>query len=418
MPHRESAPLQSASSTRWAGVGFWLYALHLVTVWGLALSNALQGLTILWTAIRWRRVRPDGENLKAVEADRILKPFALYLLVFVASVITSYNVRQSLWDLRALVGLTTLPLAIILVRSERQVRLIYDLLIWTTGGMALYGIAQYFFTDFGGLQQRIPGPFGHYMTYSGVLLLGACLATGRLMTGSRQRRILDWLILLVILVALGLTLTRNAWLAAFVVLTIAFFVRFRRWLWAYATAVVLVLALTASLAPQHWSRITSMVSLEDVSNYDRICMAEAGLHMISDRPLFGIGPGMVQEYYPIYKHPTAHRTDVKHLHNTLLHLAAERGLLSVVAYIWLMVAAFLLAYRGYRDDGGLRGERADLYLGVLLSLIAVNIAGVFEANWRDTEIQRWVLFLLAVPVCVQAEPADQPLESASSPADG
>jgi len=140
--------------------------------------------------------------------------------------------------------------------------------------------------------------------------------------------------------------------------------------------------------------------------------------MISDRPLFGIGPGMVQEYYPIYKHPTAHRTDVKHLHNTLLHLAAERGLLSVVAYIWLMVAAFLLAYRGYRDDGGLRGERADLYLGVLLSLIAVNIAGVFEANWRDTEIQRWVLFLLAVPVCVQAEPADQPLESASSPADG
>jgi O-antigen ligase len=102
----------------------------------------------------------------------------------------------------------------------------------------------------------------------------------------------------------------------------------------------------------------------------------------------------------------------------MLQLAAERGLLSVVAYIWLMVAAFLMAYRAYRDDGGLRGGRADLYLGVMLSLIALNIAGVFEANWRDTEIQRWVLFLLAVPVCVHPEPADELVGSGSSPGRG
>jgi O-antigen ligase len=117
---------------------------------------------------------------------------------------------------------------------------------------------------------------------------------------------------------------------------------------------------------------------------------------------------MVQQYYPIYKHPTAHRGDVKHLHNTLLQLAAERGLLSVVAYVWLMVAAFLLAYRRYRQEGSLGGERADLLLGVLLSLLALNIAGVFEANWRDTEIQRWTLFLLAVPVCIELAPREPP----------
>ena len=404
MTRQETTKSESSLAASETGVGFWLYALHLATVWGLALSNAIQGLAILWTAIRWRRIRPDAAELRTAEAYKILRPYSVYLLVFIASVITSYQFRQSLWDLRALIGLTTLPLAIVLIRGERQVRRVFELLIWVTAGMAVFGIFQYFFTDLGGLQQRIPGPFGHYMTYSGVLLLGGCSAIGRLMTGSRQRRILDWLILLIILTALGLTLTRNAWLAAFVILTIAFFMRFRRWLWAYATAVVLVLALTASLAPQHWTRITSMVSLEDVSNYDRICMAEAGLHMIADRPLFGIGPGMVQEYYPIYRHPTSHRTDVKHLHNTLLHLAAERGLLSVVAYVWLMVAAFLVAYKGYREGGGLRGSRADLYLGVLLSLIALNIAGIFEANWRDTEIQRWALFLLAVPVCVRLTP--------------
>lgn len=418
MLQRPSPNAEPNATVYRAGVGFWLYALHLVTVWGLALSNALQGLTILWVAVRWRRIRPSSQELRSAQAGRILRPFVFYLLVFIVSVVTSYQFRQSLWDLRAFIGLTTLPLAIVLVRGEWQVRRIYDLLIWITGGMALYGIVQYFFLDFGGLQHRIPGPFGHYMTYSGVLLLGGCLAIGRLMTGSRRRRPLDWLILAIILVALGLTLTRNAWLAAFVVLTIAFFMRFRRWLWVYATAVVLVLALTAGLAPQHWSRITSIVSLEDVSNYDRICMAEAGLHMISDRPLFGIGPGMVQEYYPVYRHPTAHRTDVKHLHNTLLHLAAERGLLSVVAYLWLMVAVFVMASRGYRDEGGLEGHRADLYLGVLLSLVALNVAGVFEANWRDTEIQRWALFFLAVPVCLKLTPGSGPAEtSPTTPTD-
>lgn len=382
-------------------VGFWLYTLHLATVWGLALSNAIQGLVLLWTGARWPRLRLSGQELQEAGGVRILRPFALYVLALIASVVTSFQVRESLWELRALIGLTTLPLGILLVRGELQVRRVYDLLTWVTLAMAWFGILQYAFTDYGGLQSRIPGPFGHYMTYSGVMLLGVCLALARLMTSTDKRRWLQWSVLLSILVALGLTLTRNVWLAAFVVLTIAFFVRFRRWLWVYATVVVLGLALTASLAPQHWSRITSMVSLEDVSNYDRICMAEAGLHMIADRPLFGIGPGMVQDYYPIYRHPTSHRGDVKHLHNTLLHLGAERGLLSVVAYLWLMLTAFLLAYRGYREEGSLAGSKADLYLGVLLSIVAINIGGIFEANWRDTEIQRWMLFLLAVPVCVK-----------------
>jgi O-antigen ligase len=408
MPGHQSAQPTGNRADGPGSTGFWLYALHLATVWGLALSNAIQGLMLLWTGTRWSRLRLSGDELRESGAIRLLRPFVLYCLILVASAFTSFQVRQSLWELRALIGLTTLPLALLWVRGEQRVRRIYDLLIWVSVILAWYGILQYAFTDYGGLQNRIPGPFGHYMTYSGVLLLGVCLAISRLMTAGRDRRWLQWLIMLSILLALGLTLTRNVWLAAFVVLTIAFFVRFRRWLWAYATVVVVGLALTASLAPQHWSRITSMVSLEDVSNYDRICMAEAGLQMIADRPLFGIGPGMVKEYYPIYRHPTSHRGDVKHLHNTLLQLGAERGLLSVVAYLWLMAVAFSLAWRGYRDDGLLEGRRADLYLGVLLAIVAINIGGIFEANWRDTEIQRWMLFLLVVPVCIKLRTGSDP----------
>lgn len=392
---------QERSTGRDDRVGFWLFTLHLLTVWGIALSNVFQGLTLLWTLGRWRHLRASVASLRSAGAGVLIKPFVFYVAIFVASALTSYQVKTSLYELRALIGLTTLPLALLLVAGDRRVRMVFDLLIWVTLALALYGIAQYLFTDYGGLNNRIPGPFGHYMTYSGVVLLGACLVLARAMARANGHWAKNGLFLAVILTALGLTLTRNVWLAAFVVITIAFFMRFRRWLVVYGALVVLLLSLVATKAPEHWSRLISIVDLEDPSNYDRLCMAEAGLHMIGDRPLFGIGPGMVQYYYPIYRHPTAPRPEVKHLHNTLLQLAAERGILSVAAYLWLMVAALWLCYRGYQRGGKLDGPRADLYLGVMLALVALNIAGIFEANWRDTEIQRWALFLLAVPVCLE-----------------
>jgi len=400
MPLHQPQSVEEQATSRHQNVGFWLFTLHLLTVWGIALSYIFQVLTLLWTMGRWRSLRFSTASLRAAGADVLIKPFVFYVAIFIASALTSYQVKTSLWELWTLIGLTTLPLALLLVRGERQVRLVFDLLIWVTLALAVYGIAQYLFADYGELANRIPGPFSHYMTYSGVVLLGACLVLGRVMTSPPAHAAKNWLVLAVILIALGLTLTRNVWLASFVVITIAFFIRFRRWLPAYAVAVALLLSLVATQAPQHWSRLTSIVNLEDPSNYDRLCMAEAGLHMIADRPLFGIGPGMVEYYYPIYRHPTALRAEVMHLHNTLLQLAAERGILTVGAYLWLMIAALWLCYRGYQRGGGLAGPRADLYLGVMLALVALNIAGIFEANWRDTEVQRWALFLLAVPVCL------------------
>ena len=39
---------------------------------------------------------------------------------------------------------------------------------------------------------------------------------------------------------------------------------------------------------------------------------------------------------------------------------------------------------------------------MILALFAFNVAGLFENNWGDTEVQRPVLFLLALPFCLAA----------------
>ena len=68
----------------------------------------------------------------------------------------------------------------------------------------------------------------------------------------------------------------------------------------------------------------------------------------------------------------------------------------------LVGLAALEAWRGLRSEGGLAASRrADLYLGVLLALLAFCVAGLFEDNWADTEVQRVILFILALPFCLR-----------------
>ena len=70
-----------------------------------------------------------------------------------------------------------------------------------------------------------------------------------------------------------------------------------------------------------------------------------------------------------------------------------------------MAAPIALAVRRYRAEGGAAGARADLYLGTIFALAGFLLAGLFEYNWGDTEVQRLALFLLALPFCLEMEEA-------------
>ncbi len=386
------------------GAGFWLFVSHLVTTFGIALSNFLLFFTLIWAAVRRKRL-----HFASGDADRrrrLLLPLAAYSGCFVLSAVFSYGTATSLGELSTLFSVLTLPLALLLVRGERQVRVAIVSLVGISAVLAVYGLAQFAFTDYGPLHLRIPGPFSHYMTFSGVLLLGLALIAGRLSSAGGWRSRVNWVGLALVGGTLVLTQTRSAWLGAFALAIAAMALQRRRVFLGFAAALVLAAALLAAVAPTlwptYWQRATSMIELRYPSNYDRLCMLWAGGQMIADRPFTGIGPAMVREWYPAYRHPTSVRARVKHLHNTFVHMAASRGIPSLLAYLWLMAAAAAMAFEGYRREGGRAGPRADLYLGVLFALLALNVAGLFEANWRDTEIQRWTLFLLALPVILRA----------------
>ncbi|RMH16399.1 MAG: hypothetical protein D6696_18235 [Acidobacteria bacterium] len=394
-----------AGRDRRRDVGFWLFLAHLATVWGIAVSNVFHGLTLLWLGHAWWRRRPRRPRWRWRRVRPLIVPLALYVLLLWLAIALSREPRVSFGHFGEVLTVSTLPLALVLVRGAGAARRVVDVLIGVELLLAVFGIVQYYFTDYGAMDRRIPGPFSHYQTFAGVLMIGALLILARLVTGQRWRRPGLWLAFGLVFWTLMLTLTRGPWLALGLVTAGFLLIYARRVALAAALAVIAGLL----LAPAEWrQRASSIGDLSDPSSYDRLCMVEAGLYMIGERPLFGLGPGMVRERYPIYRHPTAPRYTVSHLHNTFLHLAAERGLLALATYLWLMAASLRLAWRGLRRAGGLGGPDADLWLGTILVLAAFNVAGLFEANWRDTEVQRLVLFVLALPLCLRPSSASPP----------
>ncbi len=374
--------------------GSWLFQGHILAVFSIALCSILLGLAVLaapWT-VRVRRVRWAA-------AAPVTVPLGVYALTLVASILASFDPLTSLNGLRELFTLTALPLAFLFVRGERVVRRMVDGLVLVGALLAGTGLAQYLI-GYGDIERRIRGPFSHYMTFSGFLLICDLLLLAALMFSPRRRRSLwRWAALLLINVALLGSLTRSAWVALAVTLTLLLIARAPRLLFAYVPAALLFIVLAPVPMVQ---RMASIVDLRDNSNYDRLCMVKAGLAMVAERPLFGLGPEMVERRYPIYREPTAPRFQVPHLHNTFLQLAAERGLPALAAYLALLGGSAWAAWRCYVREGKSRGPRADLYAGTVLALLAFSVAGLFENNWGDTEVQRPALFLLALPFCLAA----------------
>jgi O-antigen ligase len=366
----------------------------------------LLGLSVLAGTGSWRRLARAVPKAPARLA-------IAYLVLLVASIAASEQPRTSLRAASEIFAFATFGLTLVFARGERRVRWLVDGLILASAALAAWGLGQ-IGAGYGELERRIRGPFSHYMTFSGFLLIADLLLIARLF-GRRASggsdgaeaperwgptRLLDlrpvaWTAFALLTGALFASLTRGVWIALVVVLgALVAAERPRRLAWALP-----LLALFLVVAPVPMvARALSIGDLADSSSYDRLCMAEAGLRMVGERPLLGVGPEVVKRIYPLYRHPTAPRLWVPHLHNSYLQIAAERGIPALSVFLALLGSAMLAARRGWRAGG----PGADLHLGVLCALAAFAIAALFENNWGDTEVQRAVLFLLAAPFALGA----------------
>lgn len=351
----------------------------------IAASAVLLTLTVgLWAALLI-------SHRERVEVPDLFWPLLAYSAVTIISVAASLDPVASLLDSKEALLFLIVPVVYRLARG-RWASTVATIIISVGAVTAVFGIVQYGILEFDSLGQRPLGSMGHYMTYSGLLMLVIGLAAARLLFASTDR-IWAALVLPTLLVALTLTLTRSAWVGACVGIGLLLVIRDRRLL----AAAPVVAALFFALAPQTViDRAYSTFDLQDPTNRDRFAMGRAGVRMIRDHPLTGVGPDMVQEVYADYRDAGGVNEINPHLHNVPLQIAAERGLPALAVWLWFVVAATRSLIGGLADP-----KSRALAAGGLAALASMLAAGMFEYNFGDSEFLMLLLVLLTLPLAAR-----------------
>jgi len=258
-------------------------------------------------------------------------------------------------------------------------------------------------TSFFGKCRRAHAFFSIYMTLGGVLAIGLTLTLPRLPHLRRRAAALaGWL---VGALALALTFVRGAWVGlAFGVAVLAGTVRRQALLFAG----VLLLAALVLAVPGVFHRVLTIADVTDPSVRERLAMWSAGLTLVREHPVAGVGPGQVKRLYGQYAPSFAVRRHTSHLHDTPLQIAVERGLVGLALWLWIFAAFFVRTARIWRElPTGAVADRA-LVAGCMAAVAAFLVAGLFEYNFGDTEVLLVALSVMALPFVIERDRAATP----------
>lgn len=316
-------------------------------------------------------------------------PLAIYGGLTLLSAAFSVEPRASLIDCKQLVLFLLVPIVYRFVRGH-DAPLMITVILSVGAASAVVGIAQFGIFHFDNLGRRPQGTLGHYMTYSGLLMLVITAALARLLFGTKER---TWaaLVMPALGVAVALTFTRSAWVGAGVGAALLLSLRDLRLL---AILPVFAAAFFAVAPDAVTARFLSMFDLRDPTTRDRVAMVHEGEHMVKAHPLVGVGPNMVEKLYIAYRDPDAVERINPHLHNVPVQIAAERGLPALGVWFWFIAAlALALGRRFWRGDDTIRFLSA----GGLAAIAAMLGAGLFEYNFGDSEFLMLFLIIVTLP---------------------
>ena len=360
----------------------------------LQLSIAAAGICLAVTLACWVGTLVLGHE--RWDAPRFFWPLLAYAAWTLVSAAFSPDPRTSFTDSKQLVLFLLVPAAYQLARGNRALT-VFNVIITVGAASAILGIVQYGLLNYDHLGQRPQGTLGHYMTYSGLLVLVICAAVARLLFDVRHS---TWaaIVMPALAVAIALTFTRSAWVGVTVAVTLLLVLKNLKLL----AILPVVGALFFVMAPERIaSRFYSIFDLHDPTSRDRVAMLREGRSMIEDHPLTGVGPNMVQRLYAQYRDPEAVEKVNPHLHNVPMQIAAERGLPALGIWTVFLVIAGTDLWKKLKTS-----RHRFLAAGGLAAIAGMLAAGLFEYNFGDSEFL--MLFLVMITLPFTADRTDLP----------
>src|SRR3989442_9301652 len=321
------------------------------------------------------------------EAPRFFLPLLAYAGITLVSAAFSIDPRASFIDSKQLVLFLIVPIVYRFATGSRGLTLA-TVVLSCAAVSALIGIFQYGILHYDNLGQRPQGTLGHYMTYSGLLMLVIGVALARVLFGRGER---TWaaLVMPALAVAVALSFTRSAAVGACAAAALLLSLKDFRLL----AVLPVVAAIFFAVAPAALAgRFISTFDLKDPTNRDRLAMLREGAHMIRAHPIVGVGPNMVQVLYSEYRDPDAVENTNPHLHNVPLQIGAERGLPALAVWLWFVVGLIVALAKRFRDP-----DQRFLAAAALAAVVSMLAAGMFEYNFGDSEFLMLFLSVITLP---------------------
>jgi O-antigen ligase len=204
------------------------------------------------------------------------------------------------------------------------------------------------------VQHRLSGPIGEENFFGQIMAVLIPVAAGLAFTARGSQRWLYWIAALLICGGMAMTYSRGTMVAIVLVVPFALlfgFLRLRQF-----AVIALCCVLVVSASPYLAKRVTSIgeaamqslgLSAGGFRNTDgalrgRATEMQAAALMFLDNPVFGVGPGMAPKYYPEYAVLVGGkvRGDNRRTHSLYLQLAAETGIIGLIAFLG-MIAVLL-----------------------------------------------------------------------------
>jgi hypothetical protein len=373
----------------------------------VSISGTQVGLAIAAAGALWETIL-----LRSVPRTQFDEPILALLAVTLVSALASDAPRAALSRFAGSWTILTMYLAVGWLGTPERLERFLRLFLAPAVIIGTYGIVQHFTGwnflragDDGALQSLdlgsrtvfFPrGGFSHYQTYANVFFILFCLASGLAAGSSGRSRVVRGGAAALLGLAVVFSFTRGIWLALLAALAI--------FVWAFAPraapAVVGIGAaaiLTVLLVPS--SLRTRALSMADAgTNVERLLLWETAWNMLRDRPLLGVGIGNYRRHQGDYiRSEVPLRMTRTHAHNIWLQAAVERGVLGMLALLWLAVAVVGEAFRavGRLPAGGLPHALA---AGSFAALSGFLIDGFVQNNFGDSQVA--LLFWLVAGIVV------------------
>lgn len=345
----------------------------------------------------------------------------LICALLLATSVTAYSLAESLKaTLRWVVAFMVWFVAVNSVTRRRHVVGLVICLVFAPLAEALYGLYQ-FVTGSGPPSFRIaenlpfvraygtigqPNSFAGYMNMAWPLAVALCFGCALVFFQQKAQNIditirSTWIrrlialtaVAVVMVAALAVSFSLGGWVGALFGVIALLVSLGRSWrIAAVAGLVVMILFLVfggANLLPEsiggRISRLTGMLTLFDpatvnvtpanFSLVERMAQMKAGWLMFAAHPLLGVGPGTYALAYGDVASAPWYASR-GHAHNFYLHMAAETGVIGLVAYLVLVGTALVLAVRALRAHQTVLGK--SLAIGCCGVIAAVGGHNLFE----------------------------------------